>query len=86
MTMTREQRLETALRDLLKAYDMLMPGIRYIAVPDYALINEAPINARKALDREFPSGTCDVHTGPHSYFRLPGPVSPACVNWKKETI
>ena len=33
-------------------------------------------------DREFPNGTCDVHGDKHAYFKLPGPHSPACVNWK----
>ena len=45
----RERELTKALRDLLKAYDSLMPGIAYIAVQDYEIINRAPIEARKAL-------------------------------------
>jgi len=41
--------LLAALEGLLKAYGMIFPGIVHIAVPDYALINEAPINARAAI-------------------------------------
>lgn len=44
-----EKQLACALEKLLRAYDALMPGIWYIAVPDYALINEAPLEAKKAL-------------------------------------
>jgi hypothetical protein len=42
-----EQR--AALVDMLRVYEMLMPGIRHIAVQDYQLLNEAPIRARKAI-------------------------------------
>lgn len=45
----REKRLTKALEKLLRAYDSLMPGLAHIAVQDYALINEAPIEARKAI-------------------------------------
>jgi hypothetical protein len=41
--------LKDAMRDLLRAYDMLFPGIKFISVPDYQLINEAPLNARKLV-------------------------------------
>lgn len=41
--------LATAMRKMLEAYESLMPGLRYIAVQDYAILNEAPIAARKAL-------------------------------------
>ena len=44
-----EKRLSKALWDMLRVYEMLMPGIAYISVQDYALVNEAPIRARKAL-------------------------------------
>lgn len=49
MNAAKEKELRDALKDLLRAYEMLMPGIAHIAVSDYALINEAPIKARKAL-------------------------------------
>lgn len=49
--MTREKTLELALRDLLKAFESLMPGLAHIAVQDYELINRAPIQARKALGK-----------------------------------
>lgn len=38
-----------ALEDMLRVQDALMPGVRYIAVQDYALLNEAPMRARAAL-------------------------------------
>lgn len=41
--------LKRAMRSLLSAHEALMPGLQYIAVQDYALQNEAPIEARKAL-------------------------------------
>jgi hypothetical protein len=50
-TMTAHERaLVKALRDMIKVCEMLMPGIRYISVPDYALVNEAPIRAREAIE------------------------------------
>jgi hypothetical protein len=36
---------------MLKVYEMLMPGIKYIAVPDYQELNEAPIFARQMLEK-----------------------------------
>lgn len=39
----------TAGEKLLKAYDSLMPGLRHIAVQDYMLINEAPLEMRTVL-------------------------------------
>lgn len=44
-----EKALVAALRKLLKAYESVLPGIRYIAVQDYALINMAPIEAERAI-------------------------------------
>lgn len=41
--------LAEALRKLLKAYDSIMPGIGYIAVQDYTILNDAPLEARAAL-------------------------------------
>jgi hypothetical protein len=38
-----------ALRMMLKAYDSILPGIAGIAVDDYAVLNDAPIAARKAI-------------------------------------
>lgn len=38
-----------ALKAMLKAYEQLMPGLKNIAVQDYANLNEAPILARAAL-------------------------------------
>ena len=45
----RERELEIALRDLLTAFDSLMPGLAHIAVQDYEIVNRAPIQARKVL-------------------------------------
>ena len=43
-----------ALRDMLKVQEALMPGIRYIAVQDYALINNAPVTAHRLLTKHAP--------------------------------
>lgn len=40
---------ETIVRDLMKVIEMLMPGARYIALQDYALLNDAQVNARRWL-------------------------------------
>lgn len=42
-------RLREALKEMVKAYNQLLPGIAKIAVQDYANINEAPILAQQAL-------------------------------------
>lgn len=41
--------LVASVQQLLKAHEALMPGLRHIAVQDYALQNEAPLNANKLL-------------------------------------
>jgi len=41
--------LLAALEGMLRVQDALMPGLRHIAVQDYALINDAPIAARAAI-------------------------------------
>jgi hypothetical protein len=38
-----------ALRELLRAYHQLMPGLAHISVQDYANINQAPILAEAAI-------------------------------------
>ena len=54
--MTNEQKdakitaLEEAGERLLTAYESLMPGLANIAVQDYAIINEAPIKMRQAIN------------------------------------
>lgn len=50
-----EYEMAEALRQLLKAFKQLMPGLPQIAVEDYANINEAPMAARDAL-RKFEAG------------------------------
>lgn len=39
------------IADLLRVIEMLMPGVKYIAVEDYALLNDAPLRARRWLDQ-----------------------------------
>ena len=43
--------LETAqiVADLLRVVDMLMPGVRYIAIQDYGVLNDAQVRAREWL-------------------------------------
>lgn len=41
--------LVSALERMLGVQEMLMPGLRHIAVPDYQELNEAPLAARAAL-------------------------------------
>jgi hypothetical protein len=55
MNSDREQELVRLLRQLLKAYNSLMPGIGYISVPDYELINRAPIEVEHALREWYPT-------------------------------
>jgi hypothetical protein len=45
------QDLIVALESMLEAHAALMPGLQHISVPDYALQNDAPIQARKAVTR-----------------------------------
>ena len=41
--------LRTALQRMLDVYEALMPGVKYIAVKNYAELNDAPIEARRLL-------------------------------------
>ena len=41
--------LVEAAEMLLRLVDDMMPGVRYIALQDYKLLNEAPIKARQAI-------------------------------------
>lgn len=43
------ENLAHALRRILEAYEMILPGIAKIPVRNYALVNEVPIAARDAL-------------------------------------
>ena len=45
----RERELEDALIRMYKAWSALLPGIGALALDDYAIQNEAPLAARKAL-------------------------------------
>ena len=40
------------IEDLLKVVDMLMPGVKHIALQDYKLLNDAPVAARAYLKRD----------------------------------
>jgi hypothetical protein len=40
-----------ATKDLLRAFDELMPGLAHISVEDYANVNTAPIRARQAIEK-----------------------------------
>lgn len=40
---------QKVVQDLLDVIDMLMPGVRHIAIQDYQKLNEAPIAARELL-------------------------------------
>ena len=42
-------RLREALKEMLLLVEDMMPGVRNIAMKDYARLNEAPIKARQAL-------------------------------------
>ena len=42
--------LREAMQELLTVHEWLMKGVGMIAVPDYRLLNEAPIHAREALE------------------------------------
>jgi hypothetical protein len=48
--MPKAKQPKQIVRDLLRVIDMLMPGIGAIAVPDYKLVNEAPIRAYRWLN------------------------------------
>jgi hypothetical protein len=41
--------LLAALEEMLKAYEAVLPGIKFISVPNYQLINDAPCAARAAI-------------------------------------
>lgn len=38
-----------ALKMLLAAFESVLPGIRYIAVKDYKLVNDAPVAAERVI-------------------------------------
>lgn len=43
--------LVEALEQLLMAYEMILPGVAKISIPDYGLMNNAPCKASAALAR-----------------------------------
>lgn len=40
-----------SLKECLRVIEMLMPGLRYAVVQDYATINEAPIKAKRIVNK-----------------------------------
>lgn len=44
-----EDRVIEALESLLKAFNSLLPGAKHIAIQDYALLNDGPMNARRLV-------------------------------------
>lgn len=42
-------KLVTALKDMQKVYEMMMPGVAHIAIQDYELLNMAGVNATAAI-------------------------------------
>jgi hypothetical protein len=43
--------LLAALKKLMVAYESVLPGIRYIAVQDYRIVNDAPVAAERAIQK-----------------------------------
>jgi hypothetical protein len=41
--------LLAALKALMAAYESVLPGIKFIAVKDYKLVNDAPVAAERAI-------------------------------------
>lgn len=48
--MAENERLRAVIRRLLAVNDALMPGVKFIAVQDYAELNDAPVAARAELE------------------------------------
>lgn len=40
-----------ALEEMMEAHRQIMPGIKYIACQNYAVVNDAPVRAEKVLAR-----------------------------------
>ena len=52
----RIDQLRAAGKRLLEAYYSLLPGIKYIALQDYQIINEAPLEMKAAIGEEVNDG------------------------------
>lgn len=57
------EEMAQALKLMLKAYEMILPGVAKIAVNDYALLNGAPCAARDAL-QEYESAAMKGESSP----------------------
>ena len=40
-----------ALKDAMKLIDVLFPGVKHIAIQDYAMLNDVPLKIRDVLSR-----------------------------------
>ena len=40
-----------ALKDAMKLIDVLFPGVRHLAIQDYAMLNDVPLKIREVLSK-----------------------------------
>ena len=40
-----------ALKDAMKLIDVLFPGVRHLAIQDYAMLNDVPLKIREVLNK-----------------------------------
>ena len=40
-----------ALKDAMKLIDVLFPGVRHLAIQDYAMLNDVPLKIRDLLNK-----------------------------------
>ena len=40
-----------ALKDAMKLIDVLFPGVKHLAIQDYAMLNDVPLKIRDVLSR-----------------------------------
>ena len=40
-----------ALKDAMKLIDALFPGVRHLAIQDYAMLNDVPLKIREVLNK-----------------------------------
>lgn len=59
------------VEDLLEVVDMLMPGVGKIAIQDYALLNNAPIEAKKFLEQQISTPDPTLKADPQASFWFP---------------
>lgn len=49
MTKRSAAHVAKTIEDLLKVIEMLMPGVRHLALQDYQILNEAPMRATRLV-------------------------------------